>query len=333
MADSVVSALARLCAHRFASLGDAVGSVLSLLEQQLPPGRVIFAELNYATDEYRVLDARGDGGVTLAAGACLPLAESFCVHMANDDAPPLTGHASKQPVYRGLDLRKSGHVQSYVAAPVELADGTRVASVCAMSPEPQHYGESERALLTIAARLIADQWERVNRERELRRLNQQQRALTGDPLTGLPLRETFLEHLMREWQLTQRGITESYLVAIKPLRIEDARATSGDAVADLLLQSTAEVISACIRRTDIAGRVAEDVFGMVLVGCKGMDGVEAFRLRLEGAFERKLSHRPEKLELGWGVERLGDADSAEDALKRVEGTIGDNPVAHAGSER
>jgi diguanylate cyclase (GGDEF)-like protein len=326
MTDVVVSEFARLCAQRFVSLGDAVRSVLTLLESQIPDGRVIFGELNYDTDEYRVLDSRGEGIDALGPGSRLPLRESFCLHMVNDEAPALVGRAAKDPVYGKLDLQKSAKVESYVAAPVELGDGTRVASVCAMSTQRDRYDWRQRDLMTIAARLIAYEWERVTRESKLRRLAQQQRALTGDPLTGLPLREAFVEQLDREWHLTQRGITESYVLAVKPRGIEDVRATNGDAVADLLLQSAGEVIATDVRRSDIAGRVGDATFGVILVGCRGVEGAEAFLARLHGSFERKLGHRPEKLELTWGLERLSDAESAEDALSRVEAGLAAEPA-------
>ena len=330
MAHTVVPELARLCENRFASLGDAVRSVLDMLERQLPPGRVIFGELNYNSDEYRVLDARGEGVVALGAGTRLPMRESFCIHMANGDAPPLTGRVSEEDAYAELELCRTGGVQSYAAAPVEMADGTCVASVCAMSAEPDRYDEGDRALLTIAARVLAYEWEHVTREGELRRLTQLQRDLSGDPLTGLPLRDTFLDALDREWHLTERGITESYVVALQPRGVEAARATSGDAVADLLLQNTAEVISRVVRRSDIAGRVGADVFGVILVGCKGSEGAEAFRARLEASFERVMSQRPEEVALLCGIERLADADSALSALGRAEDALGAEPVGAAG---
>jgi diguanylate cyclase len=326
MSDAVVSDFAQVCAHSFASLGDAVRSVLDLLDRQLPAGRVVFGELNYNTDEYRVLDARGEGVDALCAGARLPLRESFCAHMAADEAPALVGRASKDRVYGKLNLRSLGQIESYVAAPVELSDGIRVASVSAMSSERDRYDWRQQDLLTIAARMLAYEWEHVTREGKLRRLLQQQRALTGDPLTGLPLRDAFLEQLDREWHLTQRGITESYVLAIKPQGIEEARARSGEAVGDLLLQSTGEVILADVRRSDIAGRVDDDAFGVILVGCHGIEGAEAFLSRLHGAFERKLGRRPEKLGLAWGIERLRDADSAEAALTRAEAVLVGEPI-------
>lgn len=328
MTEAVVSEFARLCAQRFVSLGDAVRSVLTLLESQVPAGRVIFGELNYNTDEYRVLDSRGEGVDQLGPGARIPLRESFCVHMAGDEAPDLVGRAGKDPVYGKLELQESANVQSYVAAPVELGDGTRVASVCAMSTQRDRYDWRQRDLMTIAARLIAYEWERVTRESKLRKLAQQQRTLTGDPLTGLPLREAFLEQLDREWHLTQRGITESYVLAVKPQGIEEVRATSGDAVADLLVQSTGEVIATDVRRSDIAGRVGQHEFGAILVGCRGIEGADAFLTRLQGSFERKLGHRPEKLELVHGIERLSDAESAESALAQAEAALTAEPAAH-----
>jgi diguanylate cyclase (GGDEF)-like protein len=327
MTDAVVSEFARLCAQRFVSLGDAVRSVLTMLEGEVPGGRVIFGELNHDTEEYRVLDSRGESIDALAPGARIPLRESFCVHMAGDEAPDLVGRAGKDPVYGKLELQKSTGVQSYVAAPVELGDGTRVASVCAMSTKRDQYDLHQRDLMTIAARLIAYEWERVTRESKLRRLIQQQRALTGDPLTGLPLREAFLEQLDREWHLSQRGITESYVMVLKPSGIEEVRATSGDAVADLLVQSTGEVVATDVRRSDIAGRVGQHEFGVILVGCRGIEGAEAFLIRLQGSFERKLGHRPEKLELVYAIESLSDAESAEAALAEAEAGLVAEPAA------
>jgi diguanylate cyclase len=330
MSDRVVSELARVCANRFVSVGDAVRSLLAFLHEELPGGRVIFGELNYNTDEYRVLDALGTGVDALSGGARLPLRDSFCIHMSNDAAPPLTGRASEDPVYSTLGLCKSAGIESYVAAPVERADGTRVASVCAMSSEPDHYGEEHRALLTIAARLIAYEWDHVQREGELRRLSQLQRDATSDPLTGLQLREPFLDKLDREWHLTERGVTESYLLAVQPVGIDAVRATSGDAVADLVLKSCGELIGAAVRRSDIAARVADDVFGIILVGCKGIEGAMAFRSRLEASFERVMSQRPEEVQLVAGIEKLGEADSPAEALQRVEEALGPEPVGAAG---
>lgn len=326
MSEAVVSDFAQVCTHSFASLGDAVRSVLDLLERQLPDGRIVFAELNYSTDEYRVLDARGEGIDALCAGARIPLRDSMCSHMATDDAPSLVGRASKDKIYSKLPLCKTSKVESYVAAPVELSDGIRVASVCAMSTERDRYDWRQQDILRIAARLLAYEWERVTREGKLRRLQQQQRTLTGDPLTGMPLRDAFMEQLDRELHLSHRGITESYLLALKPVGIEDARSTSGDAVADLVLQSTGEVLLADVRRSDIAGRVGDDTFGVILVGCRGIDGAEAFMSRLQSAFERKMGERPEKLALACGIERLADADSAEAALSTAEAAISAEPV-------
>jgi diguanylate cyclase (GGDEF)-like protein len=330
MADRLVSELAHLCASRFVSLGDAVRWLLTFLDQELPAGRVVFGELNYNTDEYRVLDALGEGVDALSAGVRMPLRDSFCIHMANDAAPTLTGKASRDPVYKTLDLRKTARIESYVAAPLELADGTRVASVCAMSAQKDQYTEEHRELLTIAARLIAYEWEHVTREGELRRLSQLKRDAMSDPLTGLQLREPFLEKLDREWHLTERGVTESYLLAVQPVGIDAVRSTSGDAVADLLLKHCAEVISAAVRRSDIASRVSDDVFGVILVGCKGVEGALAFRSRLEASFERAMSQRPEPVHLIAGIEKLGDADSPAEALQRAEQALGPEPVGAAG---
>jgi GGDEF domain-containing protein len=97
-------------------------------------------------------------------------------------------------------------------------------------------------------------------------------------------------------------------------------------VADLLVQSTGEVVATDVRRSDIAGRVGQHEFGAILVGCRGIEGADAFLARVQGSFERKLGHRPEKLELVHGVERLSDAESAESALAQAETALTAEPA-------
>jgi GGDEF domain-containing protein len=92
------------------------------------------------------------------------------------------------------------------------------------------------------------------------------------------------------------------------------------------------VILADVRRSDIAGRVGDDTFGVILVGCRGVEGAEAFMSRVRGAFERKLGRRPEKLDLAWGLERLAEAESAESALATVEASLTSEPVG-SGAKR
>ena len=56
----------------------------------------------------------------------------------------------------------------------------------------------------------------------------------------------------------------------------------------------------------------------VLVGCKGSEGALAFLSRFERALERATAGRPASLTLSYGIQRLADAESPQQALELAE---------------
>jgi hypothetical protein len=93
----------------------------------MPGAKLIVAGLNYEQGEYRVLDVRGNSLNGFDQGFTLPIAESFCMHMADNGAPRLCNDASTETVYSATEMYRSWSVQSYVGFPLELSDGSRSA--------------------------------------------------------------------------------------------------------------------------------------------------------------------------------------------------------------
>jgi diguanylate cyclase (GGDEF)-like protein len=332
MSKKLIPALGELSKQRFGSFSDASRAVLTFLEENLPAGRLALGELNYDNDEYRLLDVRGARGDAFTTGMRLPLQDSFCVHMCEDRAPALTGRASGDPVYGPLGLRTSLDIESYAGAAVELTDGTRVASVCAMSEKRSFYSEADLALLQVAARILAYEWERVMVDAKLRRfMREQGNPSGGDPVTGLPLRTTFLEHVEREWHASQRQITESYVVAVRLEGLDEVRKLGGQALGDLALRTGAELLMSVNRRSDIVARVDDDRFAAILVGCKGIQGAEAYCVRLRAAFSRGMTGQLAALGVTCRIEALADLPSGTAALERAERRLDDEETAPAAS--
>jgi diguanylate cyclase (GGDEF)-like protein len=326
----LIEGLGELATQRFGSFSDAARAVLSFLERHLPEGRLVLGEFNFGENEYRLLEVRDDTGGPFATGMRLSLQDWFCLPMSEDRAPALTGVASADPVYGPLPLRQSLEVESYIGAAVELADGTRVASVCAMSKESELYSEADLALLRLAARLLAYEWERVTREASLRRLMREQGSPAGaDPVTGLPDRAAFLEHVEREWHACRREITEAYLVAVRIDGLDEMRKLGGQALRDLALRTAAELLISVKRRTDMVARVGDEMFAAVLVGCKGVEGAEAYCARLQAAFGRSSSSHLEGLGVSSRIEALADARSGTAALEHTEERLRDADRVHA----
>jgi hypothetical protein len=99
-----------------------------------------------------------------------------------------------------------------------------------------------------------------------------------------------------------------------------------------MLKDAADVMGTAIRRTDHAGRLADDAYGAVLVGCKGLEGAAAFVGRYSQALERVTQERPGRFELAYAICSLGDAGSPEAALERIESEARSSAVAIAGGE-
>ena len=174
-------------------------------------------------------------------------------------------------------------------------------------------------LLLVGARLLSYEWESISSRAELRRLAELARDRTStDPVTGLPNRETLLAAIEREWELSKRGTVESYVVVCHLRDREAVIERYGEAMTNLLLKDVAEVLSGAIRRTDYLARVSPDGLSAVLVGCKGPEGALAFLGRAERALERATEGRPAGLQLSYGIQRLADAESTNEALELAE---------------
>jgi diguanylate cyclase (GGDEF)-like protein len=178
----------------------------------------------------------------------------------------------------------------------------------------------------VMGRMLAYEWERVNRELELRRLKEQLRdAEKTDPATGVENRQSFLATVERDWLLTQRGTLSSYLVVVELSGLDAAKGQFGDAMGDLFLRDVARALQAVSRKTDAVGRVGDNRFAVLLVGCNGDAGAVAFINRMRIALARTMSERPATVDTAIGFHALADSTSASDALESAERIVHEAP--------
>jgi diguanylate cyclase (GGDEF)-like protein len=243
----------------------------------------------------------------VARGSVIPLTRGV----------PATGSAAGE-LLDGESLAALGPA-NWVAAPLDAADGRVVGVLLATGAEGVAPPRQVAQLLLVGARLLSYEWESISSRAELRRLAElaRDRAST-DPVTGLPNRETLLAAIEREWELSKRGTVESYVVVCHVREREALIERHGEAMANLLLKDVAEVLGGAIRRTDYLARISPDGLTAVLVGCKGPEGALAFLGRAERALERVTEGRPANLQLSYGIQRLADAGSTNEALELAE---------------
>ncbi len=224
---------------------------------------------------------------------------------------------------------RSRGVGGSISLPLELSDGQIVGIVAALADEDS-YGADDLVVVSLAARMLAHEWERVRIRTELREVRQRLAEGGGvDPETGLADRAGFAERLDRECRLARRGTVRSMLVVCDiGLHAE----TDGSALSRLALKDTAEVLSGAARVTDHVGRISEARLATVLVGCEDVVGVERMLARLTDSLLRVTAARPYELKLTFGTIAIEEAESAEAALQQAEGSIG-NVAAPAAALR
>jgi diguanylate cyclase (GGDEF)-like protein len=301
---TALTALARLAERRFPSFSEAADAVLDLLEGELPSGTVLLGQVDWDGGEYRLIDVRGEAASELQPGSTLPLSSN-----ANGGGGGLLAP----------EALSSLSVRSYLAVPLETNAGGGAITVCALAAGTDLFTRAHLELLTVSGRLLTYEWESIKWRADLRRLSERLRdPERTDALTGLSNRTAFVEALEREWRLAERGSTENFLVVCRLSNLADVGARHGDGVKELLLKDAAEVMEAAIRRSDHAGRLGEDSFGVVLVGCKGREGAEAFQGRFEQALARATGERPASLSVVCAIHALGEFESPEQALETGE---------------
>jgi diguanylate cyclase (GGDEF)-like protein len=319
MTDPAVESIAQVATQSFQSFAHASRAVLEALSQELPGDTLLVGQLDHSEGEYRILDARPNGMEGVEAGQTLPLESTLDFHMATDQAPRLVRDTPAHAVYGALDFNRARGIRSYCGVPLEMSDGNRVGTLSALSTEANRFDEADLQYMSILGRILAYEFERVKRERELRRLREEvRRQDVADPLTGVLHRRGFLEEVEREWELAQRGSMESWLVAATLDGLPAVNERFGQAMGDLLIKDAARALAAVARGADVVGRVSGDQFAVLLVGCKGQEGADAFGGRLRIALERTTSERPASLELGLAVIPLAEADSPVGALEQAE---------------
>jgi diguanylate cyclase (GGDEF)-like protein len=221
---------------------------------------------------------------------------------------------------------------NWVAAPLDAADGRVIGVLLATGADGVAPPRQIAQLLLVGARLLSYEWESISSRAELRRLAEAARdRASTDPVTGLPNRETLLAAIEREWELSRRGTVQSYVVVCHLRDRETLSERHGEALTNLLLKDVAEVLAGAIRRTDYLARVSPDALSAVLVGCKGPDGALAFLGRAERALERVTQGRPANLQLSYGIQRLADANSTNEALELAEISARTTPARRNGT--
>src|SRR4051812_5458013 len=166
-----VSVIQAAASATYRSFADATRAVLDLLERHLPGSAVFMAHLDRGQFIHRIVDVRGGADYGLRSNQALPLADAFCSHMADGNAPRLCGDVGSHDVYNRLPMQQRAAARSYIGVPLELSDGTRVGSLAGLSRRRNAFNAADEQLFIMLARVLASELERESNARDLRRFN------------------------------------------------------------------------------------------------------------------------------------------------------------------
>jgi GAF domain-containing protein len=294
---SSLQALTPLVSWRFQSFAEAAEAALGAVAGSVG-GTIILGQAEEDGETWRLLDVSGAPRLGLERGTLAPRG-------MGDRLSP--------------EFLRARRIGGSISLPLELSDGSIVGIVAALADDDS-YGPDDLVVVSLAARMLAYEWERVRTRAELREVRQRLADGRGiDPETGLVDRAGFVELLDREWRLAKRGTVRSMLVICE---VGLDAEPNGSALARLALKDTAEVLSGAARITDHVGRIAESRLATVLVGCEDIAGVEGMLARLTDSLRRVTSARQCEIDLICGTMAVGDADSPEGALQHAERSIG-----------
>ena len=233
-----------------------------------------------------------------------PREQAFCAHAIAGEGVMVVPDASRDPRFRANPLvTATPYIRFYAGAPLHSAEGHKLGTLCVIDRQPRLLDEVQVRQLTLLA-------EMVMHEIELRR----QARLC--PVTGLPIRQTFLTIGGHEVKRARRqGMPLSLLcVDIDNLRLVNNR--WGHRGGDQLLQGVVGLLRALMREQDYAARLGDGEFALLLVGLDGRQAlVLAETLRqavssLPGAH----SHSDFQLHISGGLTSLAPDDRDIEAL-------------------
>ena len=152
-----------------------------------------------------------------------------------------------------------------------------------------------------------------------------------DHLTGLYNRRGFFLLAEHQWQLAIRKKSSFQIFYIDIDRFKEINDTYGHKEGDRALQTVADALKECFRKTDIIARIGGDEF--VLTTDLALDSQAVFEQRLVGAIQQSVSKtgRTYQISLSIGILQcdasLG-ADSIEDLLAKADALMYEQKREH-----
>ena len=237
-----------------------------------------------------------------------PRTMAFCAHAIANDGVLVVPDALADERFRTNPLvLDEPHVRFYAGAPLRSPDGHNLGTLCVIDQQPRQPSSEQIHQLQLLSELVM-------REIELRRI-----ALLC-PITGLPLRHTFLAIANREFQRARQEGQSLSLLCFDIDNLRQVNSRWGHPAGDKLLLDLVTLSRSYLREVDFAARLGDGEFALLLVG---MDHEQAMGLaehlrQAVATLPGVYSHTDFQLHISGGLTSLGFADhSFADLMQRA----------------
>jgi len=245
--------------------------------------------------------------------------DSMCNASIQSPDVSYTPDAAADPRWRDSPFVNGAidRIRLYAAAPLILAGGEVIGSVCAFSDRRQELSRLQLERL----RDIADQVVLLLQlGDDAARLGH---AATRDHLTGLPNRALFSETLAMAMAKHQRGLRTPSVIFLDLDRFKAVNDTYGHAAGDELLRAVAHRLLSTVRATDLVARLSGDELVILTEGSGDLEEVPVLLRRLQQAFTVPFSLSCGEVRIGasMGVATAAPGDSAARLLDRADAAM------------
>lgn len=296
-------------------LDTARGGAIDYMVKGRLDARELSRAIRYAIERTRMAEARRRAEaslrevVTSSADAMVVVDAGGTVCFANPAAEALFGRQMDELVGKPFDFA----AEVGQTTEVEIPRNEGMPAIAEMRVVPTEW-EGESALLAS----LRDITESVRMREELRSLS------LRDELTGLYNRRGFTTLAQQQLKLANRTSGMLLLVFADLDGLKAINDKHGHTEGDRALQTTAQVLEAGFRESDIIARVGGDEFAILAVGAHDL-AAETVTQRLQAAVDGRFARKnlPYKLSLSIGAIQYNPAEpcSLEDMLARADAAM------------